>query len=364
MAEPLKNRFQLSQVELLGQRLSEHDPSFDLSGFVTVAESFARLELKDRVAAVADAMARSLPSDYVEAIGIVVATAEAHDFEMFEAWPLASFVERHGLREPALSLDAMEALTRTFTCEFAIRPFLVTHLDLTMAACHEWTQSSDADVRRLASEGTRPLLPWAPRVAGLLASPERGLALLEELRHDDSEMVRRSVANQFNDVAKHAPSLVTSTLRRWETDPRIDRWMIRHALRTLVKQGNTEALEILGFTTEPLVSVAAFTINRDQVELGDTIELAAELCSQSETEQRLVIDFVIHHPTASGGVSRKVFKWTTLELGPNESAAITKRRLIKTATTRRYTAGIHSIELQVAGQVFGTCSFNLAEGSR
>ncbi len=363
MAEPLKDRFDLNQVQMLADRLADSFPELDRPQLVSVADKFGDLELKDRIAATADSIKATLPPNYPDALRIVIKTAELHDFDMFDGWPLSTFVERHGLGHPELSIRAMETITGAWTCEFAIRPFLTEHLDLTLAACHEWTRSSDPDVRRLASEGTRPLLPWAPRVHSLVDAPEVGLSILEKLRHDESEMVRRSVANHFNDVAKSAPALVTTTLKRWSTDPGVDMAMIRHALRTLVKNGDADALAILGFTTSPSVVVESFDMNTTSIHLGDSIELAAQISSRGVDDQRLVVDFVIHHPTKNGGISRKVFKWTNLVLGAGETVRITKRRKIQTATTRRYYQGEHRVELQIAGQVVGECAFELEAGS-
>ncbi len=363
MTEPLKDRFSLLQVERLADRLADSYPDLDRSQLVSVARKFDDLELKDRIAVTADGIAAALPADYPEALRIVVQTAKLHDFEMFEGWPLSTFVERHGLGDPELSIRSMTTLTGAWTCEFAIRPFLTEHLDLALTACHEWTGSPDPDVRRLASEGTRPLLPWAPRVRALNDAPELGLSILEKLRHDDSEMVRRSVANHFNDVAKSAPSLVTDTLQRWSIDATVDKAMIRHALRTLVKNGDTNALAILGFTTTPRVVVESFEIAPSTIRLGDSIELAVEIVSQADIAQRLVVDFVIHHPTKKGAVSKKVFKWTNLDLGPGERVRITKSRKIQTASTRRYYQGEHRIDLQIAGQVVSESAFELEDGS-
>jgi 3-methyladenine DNA glycosylase AlkC len=257
----------------------------------------------------------------------------------------------------------MPVLTRRWSCEFAIRPFLDAEPDLTLDHLRRWVADDDELVRRLVSEGTRPRLPWAPRVQLLLDDPAIGIDLLTELRHDPSETVRRSVANHLNDVARAHPDLVVDTLSGWAADPEVDPRLVRHALRTLVKDGHPGALEILGVTTDPSVEVDAFVVTPDEIRLGDHVELTAHLTSTAGAGQRLVVDFVIHHIGADGTSRPKVFKWTTVDLPAGESVELRKRRRIQTASTRRYHAGYHRVGLQVAGAEAASGGFDLLESS-
>jgi len=364
MVAPLKDNFDRRTVELLAERFARLHDCFDHDAFTdSLLEQFPALELKDRINLVADRLASDLPDDYDAALAIVVEAAE-DGVDGWAAWPLCSFVERHGVGSPVASLEAMPALTKRWSCEFAIRPFLDAHLELTRDYLRQWVLDPDEAVRRLPSEGTRPLLPWGPKVEALTNDPAIGLELLSALRHDDSETVRRSVANHLNDVAKAEPDLVVRVLTEWsnETDP-IDERMVRHALRTLVKQGHPGALALLGFTTDPAVDIIQFACVPDQISLGEDITLKAELTSTSEQDQFLVIDFVIHHVKASGATSTKVFKWKTERLGARETVRLSKRRRIQTASTRRYHAGNHRIDLQVAGDVVASTEFHLDESS-
>ena len=364
MPAPLKDLFDREVVELLAARFSAVDPVFEGDRFARcLLEAFPRLELKERINLVADQLAAQLPKCYPDALRMVVAVADT-PVDGFAAWPLCSFVERHGVDHPDLSLEAMESLTIRMSCEFAIRPFLDHHLDHTLRYLERWVDHEHPAVRRLVSEGTRPRLPWGPRVAVLLERPEIGLELLERLRHDESEDVRRSVANHLNDVAKDHPAMVTDVLRRWSADSvPPDPAMIRHALRTLVKRGDPAAMELLGFSTDAEVDVESFTCSPERLRLGDRIELTAVVTSAGDSVQKLVIDFVIHHVTKKGGISPKVFKWSTIDLAPGESVTLTKRRTIATASTRRYSAGFHAVDLQVAGQVRASAGFHLENGS-
>ncbi len=370
MATPLKNQITTETVERLAAGMAEVDDRFDASAFVTaVGSSLEQLELKDRINLLADELASGLgaASDYPQALASVVRLAETEPIDQwaagtFAAWPLCSFVERHGVDQPAESLAAMPSLTRRWSCEFAIRPFLDDHLDLTWQHLEEWRGDEHEAVRRLVSEGTRPLLPWATRVAALTEDPQRGLDLIAPLRTDRAETVRRSVANHLNDVAKLAPGLVTTTLAGWAaSDDPPDDGVIRHGLRTLIKKGDPAAMELLGFDTEPEVAIEAFVCAPSAIVLGDTIELSCRIHSTSSRDQNLVVDYVIHHRTATG-VSSKVFKWTNLRLEAGSTATLDKRRAIKAISTRAYRAGWHRIDLQVAGRTLAETGFDLALG--
>lgn len=349
-------------VEDLATRFAAVFAAFDAASFVEdVVGALPQLELKERIALIARRIAAGLPSDYRTALGTVVAVAIAEPgVGGFAAWPLCTFVELFGVDDPEASLPAMEHLTKRASCEFAIRPFLRDHWDVAYVQLASFAGHEDERVRRLASEGTRPRLPWAARVPRLIDDPQPGIALITRLRRDPSEAVRRSVANHLNDVAKDHPDLVVAVARSWLAEqPAVDRKMMAHALRTLVKRGHAEALDVLGYAAEAAVEVAAFTVEPQRVEMGDRIVLTTTLRSTADTAQHLVVDFIIHHVTATGGTSSKVFKWTTIDLAPGDTVTLTKRRQIVHASTRTYFPGRHVVELQVAGVHLAATSFEV-----
>jgi 3-methyladenine DNA glycosylase AlkC len=364
MAPPLKDMVDRAVVEDIAARFAAVDDAFDADGFVAdLAAELPQLELKPRIEAIARRLRSGLGDDYGRALEDVVAVARAEPpIGGFAAWPLCTFVELFGVDDPEISLPAMEHLTKRASCEFAIRPFLREHWDLAYGQLVTFTEHPDEAVRRLPSEGTRPRLPWGAGVARLKDDPQQGLQLLERLRHDPSETVRRSVANHLNDVAKDHPELVVETAGRWSGEsPPVDSGLIAHALRTLVKRGNPGALGVLGFTTEAAVDVIAFEVSPPGVVMGDRIELTATLRSTAAEAQRLVVDFVIHHVNSSGETSPKVFKWTTLDLAASEEATLQKRRQIQHASTRTYYLGPHRVELQVAGSVLAETVFEIVQ---
>lgn len=365
MAEALKDHVDAGVVDELARRFGAADDRFDAAGFrERTTPHLDALELKARIELIARELWRALGErDPAESLSVLVdvARAEPH-VDGWAAWPLATVVELFGPLCPSDALDAMEHVTQRMSCEFAVRPFLRDHYDETYRRLVEFTGHDDERVRRLPSEGTRPRLPWGMKVQRLVDDPRPGLALLHRLRHDPSETVRRSVANHLNDVAKDRPDLVIELVAGWMDEPATDRRMVAHGLRSLVKRGDAAALEVLGFTTEPQVAVERFDVTPTVVEMGTHITLTADLRSEAATRQQLVVDFVIHHVNASGATSPKVFKWTTVELGPGERRELVKRRLIQQASTRTYRAGTHRVELQVAGRVVAATAFEVRIG--
>lgn len=358
----LKDSVDATVVDELARRFSEIDDRFDAPGFTArTVPGLDGLELKARIELIARELWRALGDrDPSASLASLVEVARAEPpVEGWAAWPLAAVIELFGPTRPSEALDAMEHVTKRMSCEFAVRPFLRDHFDATYARLVELTGHEDERVRRLPSEGMRPRLPWGTNVQRLLDDPLPGIAVLHRLRHDPSETVRRSVANHLNDLARTHPELVVETLAGWVADPATDRRMVAHALRTLVKRGDPSALALLGFTTEAAVAVDHFEVSPDAVEMGSHIVLRADLRSTATGPQRLVVDFVVHHVTAAGTTSPKVFKWTTVDLAPGERRALVKRRLIQQASTRTYRSGTHRVELQVAGRVLAEAAFDV-----
>jgi 3-methyladenine DNA glycosylase AlkC len=345
-------------------------PEFDTDAFVTQIEpQLPPLELKERVAVFTEALHDHLPANYAEAIGILVSIfggENSPEEGLFKEtngwayWSIANFVEQYGLEDFDTSLAAMHTITKHFSCEFAIRPFLVNYPAQTLVVLDAWTGDPSPHVRRLVSEGTRPRLPWGMRLHQFVDDPTPTLTLLDKLKDDEAEYVRRSVANHLNDITKDNPEQAIATLQRWnkgEPSPEIQ-WITRHALRSLVKAGNPDALALLGYGP-PQVSLSDFTITPDHIHMGDTFVLEFTLHSEADREQNLVVDYVVHFVKANGKTSPKVFKLKTAVLPPDQSLTIQKKHTIKPITTRRYYPGEHRIEIQVNGKIMGESKFQL-----
>lgn len=329
------------------------------------------LELKDRVAQVADALHGALPVG-LDAAGhraLLAALIEAAGpplldetgvSEGFFVWPLLAYVERHGLGQPEASLDALGALTQRFSAEFAVRPFLAQHPALAWAAVRAWAADPDLHRRRLASEGTRPRLPWGMQLRASVADPREGLAVISALIDDPSPYVRRSVANHLNDVSKDHPALAVETAGAWLAGaPRPSRLeIVRHALRGLRKAGHPGALALLGLSAEGL-AVSGWALLQNTVQIGDFVEFSVELHNASEAPLSLSLDLALGWPAKRGGWSRKQLHWTTLRLAPGERRALQGRQRLKVVSTRRVEPGPHRLGLVVNGQEHDHALFQL-----
>jgi len=252
-------------------------------------------------------------------------------------------------------------MTRRFSAEGSIRYFILQHEQQTLKQLEAWVHDDNFHVRRLVSECTRPRLPWMIRLSKYVENPAPVLKLLNKLKDDPSLYVRRSVANNLNDIAKDNPTLVTATLQRWNKKPASKEmaWLTRHALRTLVKQGNPEALTLLGYPQSIKLSVEQFKAGPKRLVLGNELKLKIKLVSSEKKSVPLMIDFVLHHMKANGELRPKVFKLAKKMIAPGEVLTIEKRHPMRPITTRKYYSGRHEVELQVNGKIVASDSFNL-----
>jgi len=355
MAEPFKNMFREETIRRLAEALAEAGP-LDVEAFVADAlDGLETLELKNRVRRLSHLLRCHLDDDYRVALQHILRCLPPplQDTEGvtggFAIWPLLQFVEDHGVDDPDASLPALYDLTRRFSAEFAIRPFLLRYPERTLALLSDWTADTDPHVRRLVSEGSRPRLPWGQRLQFLIDDPAPVVPLLERLRDDPEEYVRRSVANNLNDIAKDHPEIVVEVCRRWLDGASEDRCrLVRHALRTLVKQGHPAALELLGYGP-PEVEVQKFT-GPTSAAIGESVRLELTLLSTSADEQRLVIDYAMHFPGAGGRVNRKVFKWCTKTLAAGDELTAKRQHSFRPVSTRVTRTGVHRFELLVNGR--------------
>ncbi len=362
-----KDYFDGELAQRLAEMITSVYPSFPATAFVNqVAPQLAGLEMKQRTTVFVQGFRDYLPAGFANAWAVLEAALGAELAEgdgMFNdgwhLWPIAHFIEVFGLEEFDIGVQAMREITKRHTAEFAIRPFLIHHQEQMLAILHTWTKDENPHVRRLVSEGTRPRLPWAGRLYAFIEDPSPTLALLEKLKDDPSEYVRRSVSNHLNDIAKDHPHLVIQTCRRWWADGSPERrWIVRRALRTLVKDGDPDALAVLGYGP-PQVALREFVVSPNPLHLGDKLNLSFTLQNTADCEQNLVIDFVIHFVKANGQTSGKVFKLKTAVLAPNQAITIQKNHPIKPITTRTYYPGTQLVEIQVNGQRIGDRSFEL-----
>lgn len=354
----MKNWFDTAFYRRTARQLAALHPRFDTERFLAHAlDDLDALELMARVRRTAEAFHVALTVPLADQLDVLRAHAGQIGHNFAAIWPCAHVALR-GLDRPDLSLPALRDLTRHGSAEFAIRPFLVRDLPGTLAVLRAWTASDDEHVRRLASEGVRPRLPWGLRLQALVADPRPALPILETLRADPSLYVRKSVANHLNDIAKDHPELVLDVVAAWDRRDARTAWIVKHGLRTLVKKGHPRALALFGAGAAPKVR-ATVAVSPRRIQLGDTVVVSAKIASDSARAQSLIVDYVVHYARASGRASAKVFKWTALELAAGESVELTKRQTIRDFTTRRHHAGRHRVELQINGRRLAETAFTL-----
>jgi 3-methyladenine DNA glycosylase AlkC len=360
VAEPLKTFFSAALVRRLGADLVRVHPTFPVEDFIAGAtQGLDDFELLDRGRHIARALATTLPREYPEAIDILLrslgpelASNELIGVGMapFFYLPHTMFVAERGLEHFDLSMRAQYELTKRFSAESSIRSFITKDPERAMVFLGRWIDDANPHVRRLVSEGTRLRLPWAPRVAWLDANPERVLELLEQLKDDDASLVRRSVANNLNDLGKVHPGLLTRTSTAWlEGASEQRRALVAHALRSALKRGEPDALRLLGFARDGAVKVEQLRITPRRVRIGGRVTVSFAVRNVQRTSQRLVIDVAVHFVKASGRTSRKVFRVKRVEFPPRGMVMLRRHVSLAVHTTRVPHEGRHRVDVLVNG---------------
>jgi 3-methyladenine DNA glycosylase AlkC len=366
MAEPLKHSFGGDVPARIGAMIEAVHPDFPTGAFVAnCLDGYDELELTPRARKISDGLARYLPPERAAAIEILVASLgpkieRLEGMEPFIYLPHVFFVAEHGLDCFEESLHAQYELTQRFTAEFSIRAFLDRYPAETLARLNEWASDPSLHVRRLVSEGTRPRLPWAPRLRRFQEDPGPVIELLEQLKDDPEEFVRRSVANNLNDIAKDHPDLVVDICRRWLQDaPAPRRRLVNHGLRTLIKQGHPGALELLGFGYDSPVTVAKLTVTPDRPAIGTKVVIEALIRNDTDAAQPVVIDLMVHFVKANGSSAPKVFKGASFQLAPGKVRQVNKTVSLAQHTTRTHHPGIHRVEVLVNGVAKADAGFTV-----
>ncbi len=380
VAEPFKLLIHAGTVAAMGRHLRRAWPAFDAERFETLAGAgLEGLEFKARAMQLADALEATLPADFALAADVIEASlapplplddrgepaglAEADSSAGLSGWALWSLgevVARRGLNDVPRALRCLHALTQRFTAEFAIRPFISRHPQPTLDTLARWVHDPSAHVRRLVSEGSRPRLPWGLRLQALVQDPSPTLPLLRALQDDPSAYVRRSVANHLNDIAKDHPDLVARWVGEHRAGAGAERTaLLRHASRTLIKQGHVPTLAAWGLG-QPLKGRAELALSAARVAIGDTLGLQVTLRSSSGRAQTLAIDYAVHHVRANGATTAKVFKGWTLTLAPGAARVLDKRHSLRPVSTRTLYPGLHRIELRINGRTEAAAAFELS----
>jgi 3-methyladenine DNA glycosylase AlkC len=368
-ANALKHMFDKAHLKRTADALVAVYPAFERKRYLATFPALEPLPMKSRVRHLRDELQRLLPTPYAKALTLLMKAVKTGKLESFDLWPVTEFIQTYGTDDREISLEALRELTTIFTSEWAVRPFIKKYPKETLKFLLRCTRDSDAGVRRWASEGTRPRLPWGERLQDFVKDPSPTLPILEKLKFDDALFVRKSVANHINDIAKDHPVVAVRLLDKWmgEADPKNQKkieWIVRRALRTLVKEGHPEALSLLGVSSKVAVQVGKLRLREEKLRMGERLKFSFSVKSLSKQDQKLIIDYRIHFVRANGRPSMKVFKLKTLVLAPKVQVEIEKIHHIKEITTREYYDGLHVIDVQVNGVVKRSGQFVLSGARR
>jgi 3-methyladenine DNA glycosylase AlkC len=355
----LKEIFNAERLQHIATEMTAVYPAFDAKAFLKLANTgLAELSVMQRMARVSECLHAVLPLGYEASLEVLRALAPRLN-SGFVSMCLPHYVATYGAERFELSMDALKYFTAFGSSEFAIRHFLRRDIERTLKLMHDWSLDDNEHVRRLASEGSRPRLPWSFRLEQIQADPRLAADILDNLKADSSLYVRKSVANHLNDITKDHPDWVLDLIEGWSLDNKHTAWIARHALRSLIKQGNQRALAIIGAGGKPEVEIMDVQVNPPVIGLGEKITLSFAVKSTVAASQRLVIDYAIDYVKANGSTSAKVFKLKALTLPGQSTEHLSRGQHIKELTTRRHYAGKHTVHVLVNGERLASTAFEI-----
>ncbi|MDR6226872.1 DNA alkylation repair protein [Desmospora profundinema] len=359
MKGDLKNRYNSLFFKEFSSVVKRAYPSFDDARFMDriFDQEWEHREFKQRMRHVTHCLHATMAMNYSDAVSLLMSIAEKCRGLEYLFFP--DYVEVYGLADWECSMAALERFTAFSSAEFAVRRFMMHSPARMMSQMVDWARHPDHHVRRLASEGCRPRLPWAKPIPFLREDPAPVLPILETLKADESEYVRKSVANHINDISKDHPGLVLDLARQWAgSHPRTD-WILKHGCRTLLKKGNREALDLFGFYAPAHVTVNNLSLKNRQIRLGDSLEFTFQLCNQASSPQHIRLEYAIDYVKAKGSTSRKVFKISEKSY-PSGRTEVVRRQRFKDLTTRKHYEGWHRLAVIVNGHSLAEETFYLS----
>ncbi|WOD62575.1 DNA alkylation repair protein [Niallia taxi] len=359
--EPLKNIYDLAFITKLEDVFTQHYPAFDKERFRSslFETEWEELALKERMRQITLSLAPVLPQDYGQAITILRQCAPS--FTGLGGIVFPDFVEQYGLEDWELSIETLAYFTQFSTSEFAVRPFLIKDQSKMLAQMEVWASSENEHIRRLASEGCRPRLPWGLSVPALKKEPAPVLVILEKMKEDESLYVRKSVANNLNDISRINPDLAVEIAESWYGENQKTNWIIKHACRSLLKKGDPRVLQIFGFENNDNLTVSNFRITPERLLIEESIEFSFSLTSELEVPHKVRVEYAIDYVKANGKQSRKVFHLSEMEWKGVMKKVFTKKQSFKDLTTRKHYPGVHRITIIVNGAEKAALEFDLVQ---
>ncbi|MHA2030468.1 MAG: DNA alkylation repair protein [Candidatus Kariarchaeaceae archaeon] len=356
----LREVFNKDVVAYIGSSIQNVYPDFESTKYYDyIMSKLDSLSFGDRSSLITEALEKFLPKNYeivadilLRSLGPEIGVNDLTGYDGFYIMPMGNFVSRNGKDYFDVSMNLLYEMTKRFTSEGPIRTFIKLYPKKSLRLLHKWAEEDNAHVRRLVSEGTRPRLPLSSPLLKFVQDPTPVIELLTKLKSSPELYVRRSIANNLNDIAKDNPNVVTQTLNLWkkQDESKNMQWLIQHALRTLLKQGNPEALELLGYSKDPPVEILNFTLQNEKIQIGEKLSFEFDIENRSEQPVNLMIDFIIYFMKHNGRSKPKVFKLAKKQIEANKIVHLTKSHAITQLSTRKIYPGDHQLQLQINGK--------------
>ncbi|HFL3588901.1 TPA: DNA alkylation repair protein [Clostridioides difficile] len=357
MPELLKNMYNRESLYEVAVAIQSVYNSFKVDEFIksTMDETWNNLELKARCRKISMSLGMYLPEDYNEALSILEKSVTGFYFAFF----FPDFVEVYGQDDINwdLSISALERNTEYWSSEFAVRAFIIKDEERMMAQMRKWSKHKSEHVRRLASEGCRPQLPWGQAISKFKKDPTPVLPILEQLKTDTSTYVQKSVANNLNDISKTHPDLVISIAKDWYGKNKSTNWIVKHGCRTLLKKGNRDVLALFGYDDTTSINLQDFTLETTSISIGEDLTFSFNILAKKATKTRL--EYGIDYIKSNGKRNRKIFKISEVSLKENEKKSYMKKHSFADVSVRKHYPGIHSITIIINGVEKGKLDFEL-----
>jgi len=320
-------------------------------------------ELKQRMRHISTTLKDFLPVDYTSSINKILELINHLKENQFglslEYMFIPDFVEQYGLDDYETSVTALEEITQFTSCEFAVRPFIIKYPKEMMEQMLAWSKHEHHGIRRFSSEGCRPRLPWAMALPKLKANPNPIIPILENLNNDESEFVRKSVANNLNDIAKDNPETVIELAHKWKGKSKNTDWIIKHGCRTLLKQGNSEVMELFGYGSIENIKIENLNITTPKVKIGQNLEFEFRLLNSNNQNTKIRLEYAVYYQKANERLSKKVYKISEKEYIGNSITQIDRKQSFRVISTRKYYTGNHDIVVIINGKEIAKGKFLL-----
>lgn len=361
MAELLKDSVGGEFISALGEALCVESKAFDRTSFMSelLTGNWDSLELKERISAVTHALNRHLNGEYVDKIDVLSRISSLIPGLGGLVFP--TFAEFFGAAHPQESLEYLAHVTAFSSSEFAIRPFIRADQDGVMARLECWAKNENVHIRRLASEGCRPRLPWGSQLKRFRKDPRPVLRVLEILKSDPEKYVQKSVANNLNDISKDNPEIALEVAEQWWGVSTSTDWIVRHGLRTLLKQGDSRALRLLGYGRMPELSSVTIALEPQAASIGGNLKFKFNFNNASAMPLR--IEYAVLFLKQSGVVGRKVFQVAAKEFGVGKHS-LARTHSFRQMTTRKHVPGPHRVELVINGKIVASREFQLKKARK